>query len=280
MRVLSSSLRGACLAVSLVAASAVPVAARAGDETPVAQYSAVLHSFNRALSSLQSQDMATHVLLMSSYYNIDPRLLVAIVGVESSWQTRAVSHSGAQGLGQLMPATAAGLGVLAGDAYENLDGTARYLRRMIQQYPGATDERRYALAIASYNAGPQAVARFGGIPPFAETRNYVTQVLALWHNLQTRLPATGGSLLQFARTTTTRAERTAVRVAARTPARPPEEARPVHLLRTGSVAEFTSLDASSIQEYLAFVAMTTPPPKQEPKTFKRWFARAFGVAKR
>lgn len=270
MRVLPGSLRRACIFVSLLIVCTTPVAARAGDTT-IAQYGTVLRSFNPQLSSELSQDMAAHVLLMASYYTIDPRLLVAIVGVESSWRTHAVSHAGALGLGQLMPATALGLGVLAADAYENLDGTARYLRRMIQQYSSKNAERRYTLALASYNAGPQAVARFGGVPPYAETRSYVTRVMGLWHDLQTRLPDSTIPLPTIARITI-RAEATSRKVV-----RHFFEPKPA--LRTGSVAEFASLDLGSMQDYTAHVAIMQPASTPEPKTFKRWFSRAFGVAK-
>jgi Transglycosylase SLT domain len=238
----------------------------AASSDAVARYATVLHSFNPALSAAQSQDMAAHVLMMSSYYRLDPRLLVAIVGVESGWQSRAVSHAGASGLGQLMPETASGLGVLPFDAYENLDGTARYLRRMIAQYAADGTERRYTLALASYNAGPGAVARYGGVPPIAETQAYVVHVMALWHRLEVQLPESSDALALIARTTA-RATTRAVSVAARL--RPPG----------GSVAQFTALESASMQAYVAEVA-AMPPATPQPKTLKRWFARAFGIAKR
>jgi hypothetical protein len=238
----------------------------AASSDAVARYATVLHSFNPALSAAQSQDMAAHVLMMSSYYRLDPRLLVAIVGVESGWQSHAVSHAGASGLGQLMPETASGLGVLPFDAYENLDGTARYLRRMIAQYAADGTERRYTLALASYNAGPGAVARYRGVPPIAETQAYVVHVMALWRRLEAQLPESSDALVLIARTTA-RATTRAVSVAARL--RPPG----------GSVAQFTTLESASMQAYLADVA-AMPPATPQPKTLKRWFARAFGVAKR
>jgi hypothetical protein len=280
MTVLSGPLRRAGILVSVFAVFlvllAMPVRADAqsrGTETVVARYADVLHEFNPLLSPAQTQDMAAHVLMMATYYGLDARLLVAIVGVESGWQSQAVSHAGARGLGQLMPETANGLDVLPFDAYENLDGTARYLRRMIAQFPGAGTERRYTLALASYNAGPAAVARFGGVPPIAETRAYVTHVMALWHALQKRLPENSASLSLIARTTT-RAAKRAVNVAERLSIR---KAPPA-----GSVAQFVALDERSIDEYLAYEALTAPAPSPtpEPKTMKRWFARAFGLAKR
>jgi hypothetical protein len=265
MTVLSRPLRRAGVLVSACIVFWAPLSAAASGDA-VAQYGAVLHSFNPVMSTVQSQDMAAHVLMMSSYYGLDPRLLVAIVGAESGWQSRAVSHSGASGLGQLMPQTANVLGVLPWDAYENLDGTARYLRRLIQQYAGYSTERRYTLALASYNAGPATVARYGGVPPIAETQTYVARVLTLWHRLEVQLPQASGSLALIARTTA-RATKRVVSVAVRL--RPPG----------GSVAQFTSLDQASVQSYLAGKAITSTATPQ-PKTLKRWLARAFGVAKR
>lgn len=237
-----------------------PPAARASDVL-VTRYGNVLRTFNPTLSAAQSQDMATHVLLMSSYYSLDPRLLVAIVGVESSWHTGAISPAGAQGLGQLMPSTASGLGVVSADAYENLDGTARYLRRMVQQSNAADADARYRLALASYNAGPQAVARFGGVPPFAETQAYVAKVMTLWHNLKSMLPAGSDAVALIARAP--------MHLAAHRPARA-RQSTSLARLPAGSVAEFTELDADSMEAY--FVDAPAPPKK----TLGRWFARAFG----
>lgn len=265
MRALSGSLQRACIFVSLLLTCATPVAAAAPDRA-VAQYGSVLHSFNPSLSQALSLDMAAHVLLMASYYSIDPRLLVAIIGVESNWKSGAVSHAGALGLGQLMPETAQGLGVLPADAYENLDGTARYLRRMIQR--SGTNRDRYARALASYNAGPAAVARYGGIPPFSETRSYVAKVLGLWHDLQTRLPESGPPLPVIARIAT-HAVVTSRKVVRHMLAHAEQP--------TGSVAEFTLLDLASVQDYLASVATMPPAATPQPKSFKRWISRAFGA---
>lgn len=106
-------------------------------------------------------------------HGLDPALVLAVVAVESGFQPGAVSPKGAQGLMQLMPATARELGVSdAFDAEQNLDGGARYLRALLEQHRG--DLR---LALAAYNAGPGAVKRHGGVPPYPETRRYVEKVL-------------------------------------------------------------------------------------------------------
>lgn len=105
-------------------------------------------------------------------FEVDPALVQAVIHAESAFNPQAVSSKGAQGLMQLMPATARDVGVSdALDAEQNIRGGVHYLARMIAQHDG--DIR---LATAAYNAGPGAVRRHGGIPPYAETRAYVKRV--------------------------------------------------------------------------------------------------------
>lgn len=148
----------------------------------VAVYATVLRHYNPQLPDWQSKDLARHLLTTANRWKLDANMLAAIVTVESSWQTHAVSNTGALGLGQLMPGTAAMLGVNPHDPASNLSGAARYLHGLMQTFGG--NPHRYDLVFAAYNAGPKAVQRFGGIPPYEETQNYVVKVLRTWHHLQ------------------------------------------------------------------------------------------------
>ena len=100
-------------------------------------------------------------------HGIPEDLFLRLVQRESGWNPGAVSHKGATGLAQLMPGTAKKLGVDIADPHQNLDGGARYLRMMYNTFGD------WRLALAAYNAGPGAVTKHKGIPPYRETRNYV-----------------------------------------------------------------------------------------------------------
>jgi soluble lytic murein transglycosylase-like protein len=113
----------------------------------------------------------------ASAFHVPPALVKAVIAAESAFDPGAVSRKGAQGLMQLMPMTAAGLGV--GDPLEpseNVRGGVNYLREMIDRYGDLTR------ALAAYNAGPAAVDRYGGVPPYRETRDYVARVLAYYRH--------------------------------------------------------------------------------------------------
>lgn len=97
-------------------------------------------------------------------------LFLRLVQQESNWKPNAKSHAGALGLAQLMPSTARKLRVNPHDPYENLEGGARYLKMQYQTFGS------WRLALAAYNAGPGAVMKYGGVPPYRETRNYVKMI--------------------------------------------------------------------------------------------------------
>jgi Transglycosylase SLT domain len=194
-----STLAVAVFAGVVFAVSGAPAAAEIHDGTMIARYAGALGNANAGLSAAARRDLAERVILLSSYYRIDPCLLGALVTVESSWHARAISPSGALGYGQLMPATAATLDVDALEPYENLDGTARYLRRMLNRFSGSDTQTRMALALASYNAGPAAVLRYHGIPPFRETRDYVMTVLHLREEFLASIETGAGEVIAHVR---------------------------------------------------------------------------------
>lgn len=105
-------------------------------------------------------------------YNLDPTLLAGLLKQESNFNPYAVSNCGAMGLGQLMPDTARYLGVKDPfNAAQNIDGAAKYLSEQLKTFGGSIDK-----ALAAYNAGPGAVKKYGGIPPYRETQNYVRSI--------------------------------------------------------------------------------------------------------
>ena len=131
---------------------------------------------NRTKGQLAAEDLRRQISRISEEYNIDEELIRAVIQVESGWKPDAVSSKGAQGLMQLMPRTAAMLGVQdAFDPEENIEGGVKYLAQLTDKYKGDVE-----LALAAYNAGPSRVDAAGGAP-FPETARYVKNVMALYH---------------------------------------------------------------------------------------------------
>ncbi|MEB3287806.1 MAG: lytic transglycosylase domain-containing protein [Vampirovibrionales bacterium] len=123
--------------------------------------------------SAEKSSLASLIDSLSGQYGVDNALINAIVKQESGFNPNAVSSSGAVGLMQLMPETANALGVInPSDPKENLDGGVRYLKQLLSQFNG-----NIPLALAAYNAGPTAVKKHDGIPPYAETQRYVKNIL-------------------------------------------------------------------------------------------------------
>jgi len=128
----------------------------------------------RAPAVARTNPLAASIAASAAAHGLDPRLVEAVAWRESRFRVAALSSRGALGPMQLMPATARALGVDPRDPEANIAGGAHYLRQMADRFGD------WRLALAAYNAGPGAVARWGGVPPFAETRAYVTDVLARW----------------------------------------------------------------------------------------------------
>ncbi|MGH1369064.1 MAG: lytic transglycosylase domain-containing protein [Maritimibacter sp.] len=113
----------------------------------------------------------SHAKAMARKHGIPEDLFLRLVQQESGWNPSAKSHAGAIGLAQLMPQTARALGVNPNDPKQNLEGGARYLRTQYNRF------RSWKLALAAYNAGPEAVAKYKGVPPYKETQGYVKIIL-------------------------------------------------------------------------------------------------------
>lgn len=120
-------------------------------------------------------ELARTIHTAARKYQVDPKLVSAVAEVESGGRQDAVSDTGAVGVMQLMPDTAASLGVDPYDMESNVEGGTKYLREMLDTFGG--DVRK---AVAAYNAGPSAVKAYGGVPPYAETQNYVDRVLDIY----------------------------------------------------------------------------------------------------
>lgn len=136
----------------------------------------------QAQAALPSAEIEQLVQTNAANWQVDPALVRAVMANESSFNPNATSPTGAQGLMQLMPETAASLGVTdAYDPQQNVAGGTRYLRGLLDRFGG--DVTR---AVAAYNAGPGAVEKHGGIPPYAETQAYVRNVLDSYQQYKER----------------------------------------------------------------------------------------------
>lgn len=135
----------------------------------------------RASAPVAPAEIDALVQQNAAIWQVDPALIKAVIANESSFNANATSSVGAQGLMQLMPETAASVGVKdAYDPAQNVAGGTRYLKGLLDRFNGDT-----RLAVAAYNAGPGAVEKYGDVPPYAETKNYVQNVLGSYSSYRT-----------------------------------------------------------------------------------------------
>jgi hypothetical protein len=163
--------------------------------TPGAQavypiYRNQISELNSRLTDAQLDKITTSILYFSQLNDIDPRLMMAMIIAESGFDVNSTSRTGARGLGQLMPETARGLSVTDPyDIIQNIGASAHILRGRLDQYGGAPaaageiPSSQLKLVMAAYNAGPGAVAKYHGVPPYRETQRYVVKVDTLYRTM-------------------------------------------------------------------------------------------------
>ncbi len=144
------------------------------DDFPIEAPSRDSNRYVKNMSALSTEDK---IQAAARKFGVDSELVKAIATAESNINQNAISHVGAIGVMQLMPETAANLGVDPYDEKQNIEGGAHYIRQMLDKFNG-----NLANAIAAYNAGPGAVQKYGGVPPYAETQNYVGRVMDIYAN--------------------------------------------------------------------------------------------------
>lgn len=160
-----------------------------GQSTPVSLPPLTQANFRKFFPSVQyrpsypltplanQQEYEAHIRLTCKYYGLDCNLVKAVIRAESGFNPQAVSPKGAMGLMQLMPGTSRDMGVANPfDPMQNIEGGVKYLRLMLDRFSNNTH-----LALAAYNAGPEAVQKHGGIPPYDETQIYVKRVIDIYN---------------------------------------------------------------------------------------------------
>jgi soluble lytic murein transglycosylase-like protein len=166
--------------------AALPARARA----VFGAYHAAIRKFNHRLSAEDVDTITNSVLYFSDQNDVDPRLIIAMIIAESDFNIYSRSHTGAMGLGQLMPETARNMGVTDPyDPEQNIAASVRILREHLDKYGGAPKDagkipyEQIRLIMAAYNAGPGAVKKYHGVPPYRETQRYVERVASLYREM-------------------------------------------------------------------------------------------------
>ncbi|MBI2252077.1 MAG: lytic transglycosylase domain-containing protein [Armatimonadetes bacterium] len=144
-------------------------------------YRQAVSYFNPNLTLKNIDLIVRSIVYYSQQYKLDPRMVMAVVAIESTFKVYATSPAGAQGLGQLMPETANALNLSNPyDPLQNIQATVRILKLNFNRFKRLPYQNQVENALASYNAGYGAVLKYGGIPPYQETRWYVYTVIYLW----------------------------------------------------------------------------------------------------
>ena len=165
-------------------ASAAALDHKASGQQAVRAYVAAIRYFNPGIDEDEAHVIVAAIARESIAESVDPRLVVAIVATESSFDRTARSSAGARGLGQLMPATAADDNVSdVENIDQNIHGTVLTLKGNLDHYARYDKQHQYIYAIAAYNAGSGAVDEYHGVPPYDETVHYVWKVIVLWRRL-------------------------------------------------------------------------------------------------
>jgi soluble lytic murein transglycosylase-like protein len=175
----SAATGGSDFAARLASVTGAPAAATAG-----ASATGATGATGTSAGPGAATPYAAEIDAAAAKYNVDPALLRGLIRQESNFNPNAGSPAGARGLTQLMPGTAAALGVDPSVPAQAIEGGAKYLRQQLDRFGGDP-----AKALAAYNAGPGAVQRYGGVPPYAETQNYVRKVLAYAAEYRQAAPA-------------------------------------------------------------------------------------------
>lgn len=163
------------------------------DEESISKIEKVKDALNlKSKIDIQAQTANVEELIeaFSNQYNVDSDFIKAIIKQESGFNSNATSKKGAMGLMQLMPSTAESMGVTnAYDPSQNIEGGVKYLRGLLDKF-----DNNKELALAAYNAGPTAVKKYGGIPPYKETQNYVDAIMSAYAQMKSIENPQGGIL--------------------------------------------------------------------------------------